>query len=170
MSACFALSGSTARTMNPRMKKMPNEPNHPLYSFPFALMRVNIRFLKWPLVPVLGYIAFVLPVLISPPTHHYGAVLFQTYTDAYGTLGWANGFFLFLLGVALGFFVTKREGLTGCLSVVLLPILAVIEMIKDGTSHNLWPFEFVGYAIMAAVVVIGSLTGQRLRSLRDRKA
>ena len=132
-------------------------------------MRVNIRFLKWLLIPVLGYIAFVLPVLISPPAHHYAAVLFQTYTDAYGTLGWANGVLLFLLGVGLGFFVTKREGLTGCLSVVLLPILAVIEMIKDGTSHNLWPFEFVGYAIMAAVVVIGSLTGQRLRSLSGRK-
>jgi hypothetical protein len=132
-------------------------------------MRVNIRFLKWLLVPVLGYIAFVLPVLISHPAHHYGGVLFQTYTDARYTLGWSNGLFLFLLGVGLGFFVTEREGLTGCLSVILLPILAVIEMIKDGTSHNLWPFEFVGYAFMAGIVVIGSLTGQRLRSLRERK-
>ena len=132
-------------------------------------MRVNIRFLKWLLVPVLGYIAFVLPVLISPPVHHYSGVLFQTYTDARYTLGWSNGLFLFLLGVGLGFLVTEREGLTGCLSVILLPILAVIEMIKDGTSHNLWPFEFVGYAFMAGIVVIGSLTGQRLRGLRERK-
>ncbi len=132
-------------------------------------MRVNIRFLKWLLIPVLGYIAFVLPVLISPPAHHNNAVLFQTYTDASYTLGWSNGLFLLLLGVGLGFFVTERTGLTGCLSVILLPILAVIEMIKDGTSHNLWPFEFVGYAFMAGIVVIGSLTGQRLRSLRERK-
>jgi hypothetical protein len=132
-------------------------------------MRVNIRFLQWLLVPVLGYIAFVLPVLVSRPAHHYGGVLFQTYTDARYTLGWSNGLFLFLLGVGLGFFVTEREGLTGCLSVVLLPILAAIEMIKDGTSHNLWPFEFVGYAFMAGIVVIGSLTGQRLRGLRERK-
>jgi hypothetical protein len=72
-------------------------------------MRVNIRFLKWLLVPVLGYIAFVLPVLISHPAHHYGGVLFQTYTDARYTLGWSNVLFLFLLGVGLGFFVTERE-------------------------------------------------------------
>jgi hypothetical protein len=132
-------------------------------------VRVNVRLLKWLLVPLLGYIAFVLPVLISPPAHHYGAVLFQTYTDARYSLGWSNGLLLLFLGVGLGFFVTNREGLTGCLSVILLPILAVIEMIKDGTSHNLWPFEFVGYAFMAGIVIIGSLMGQRLRRLRERK-
>ena len=125
-----------------------------------------MRFLKWLLIPVLGYFAFILPVLVSPPAHHTGSVLFQTYSDALFTLGWQTGLALFVLGVVLGLFVTEREGLTGCLSVILLPLLAVLEMLKDGTSHNLWPFEFVVYAFMAAVVVIGSLVGQQLRRLR----
>ncbi|MFL5481807.1 MAG: hypothetical protein ACJ8AK_06420 [Gemmatimonadaceae bacterium] len=132
-------------------------------------MRVNVRSLKWVIVPPLGYLAFVLPVLVSPLPRHYATVLFQTYTDASYTLGWPNGVLLFFLGVLLGFFGFQREGLAGCLSVILLPILAVIEMIKDGTSHNLWPFEFMAYAIMAAIVVIGSLTGQKLRGLRERR-
>lgn len=101
------------------------------------------------MMPLLGYLAFVLPVLVSPPPRHYGSVLFQTYTDARYTLSWLNGFLLFLLGVGLGFFGIESEGLTGCLSVILLPIFAGIEMIKDRTSHNLWPFEFVAYAILA---------------------
>ena len=128
-----------------------------------------MRFLKWLLIPVLGYFAFILPVLVSPPARHTGSVLFQTYSDALFALGWQTGLALFVLGVVLGLFVTEREGLTGCLSVILLPLLAVLEMLKDGTSHNLWPFEYVGYAFMAGIVVIGSLTGQRLRILRERK-
>jgi hypothetical protein len=127
-----------------------------------------MRRLKWVLVPILGYLAFVLPVLVSPPAQPYGSVLFQTFTNAGYTLGWPQGVLFFLLGVALGSFLTKREGLTGCLAVILLPILAVLEMIKDGTSHNLWPFEFLGYGSLAAIVVIGSLVGQRLRTVIAR--
>lgn len=39
---------------------------------------------------------------------------------------------------------------------VILPLLAVVEMFKDPTSHNLWPFEFAIYAFMGGVGFLGS--------------
>jgi hypothetical protein len=36
-----------------------------------------------------------------------------------------------------------------------LPIFAVIEMLKDSTSHNLWPFEFLIYAALSLVPLLG---------------
>jgi len=35
------------------------------------------------------------------------------------------------------------------------PIFAVIEMLKDSTSHNLWPFEFLIYAALSLVPLLG---------------
>ncbi len=129
-------------------------------------MRFELRFLKWLVVPALGYVALVLPVIISPPPQHYGSVLFQTYTDAVYALSWPSVVLFLLLGFGLGLFTSEREGLSGCLSIIVFPALAIIEMLKDPTSHNLFPFEFINYAMLGAVVVIGSLIGRRVRNVR----
>ena len=118
---------------------------------------------KWLLIAIAGYVVFIVPVLVAPLPSHMGSVLFQTYSDAVYSAGWANFVLLFILGVGLGQFVSKRSGATGCASVVLLPILAIIEMVKDPTSHNLFPFEFITYAFFGGIVLIGSLVGVRLR-------
>ena len=118
---------------------------------------------KWLLIAIAGYVVFIVPVLVAPLPRHMASVLFQMYSDAVYSAGWANLVLLFILGVGLGQFVSKRSGLTGCASVVLLPILAIIEMIKDPTSHNLFPFEFITYAFFGGIVLIGSLPGVRLR-------
>jgi len=36
-----------------------------------------------------------------------------------------------------------------------LPLFAVIEMFKDSSSHNLWPFEFMIYVALALVPLLG---------------
>jgi hypothetical protein len=36
-----------------------------------------------------------------------------------------------------------------------LPVFAVIEMLRDPTSHNLWPFEFLIYAALALIPLLG---------------
>ena len=36
-----------------------------------------------------------------------------------------------------------------------LPVFAVIEMFRDSSSHNLWPFEFLIYAALALVPLLG---------------
>jgi hypothetical protein len=36
-----------------------------------------------------------------------------------------------------------------------LPIIAVIEMLKNPTSHNLWPLEFMIYAALSLIPLSG---------------
>ena len=50
-----------------------------------------------------------------------------------------------------------------------LPIVAVIEMVKDPTSHNLWPLEFMIYAGLSLFSVLGMSIGLGLkRALKPR--
>jgi hypothetical protein len=44
-----------------------------------------------------------------------------------------------------------------------LPIFAVIEMLNDSTSHNLWPFEFLIYAALSLVPLLGVSAGWLIR-------
>ncbi|HEY2169072.1 MAG TPA: hypothetical protein VGJ30_05560 [Candidatus Angelobacter sp.] len=46
-----------------------------------------------------------------------------------------------------------------------LPIFAVIEMLKDSTSHNLWPFEFLIYTALALVPLLGVSAAWLMRKL-----
>jgi hypothetical protein len=46
-----------------------------------------------------------------------------------------------------------------------LPIFAVIEMLKDSTSHNLWPFEFLIYAALSLVPLLGVSAAWLIRRL-----
>lgn len=45
-----------------------------------------------------------------------------------------------------------------------LPIIAVLEMIKDPTSHNLWPFEFLIYGVLAGISAACARGGEFLRT------
>ena len=36
-----------------------------------------------------------------------------------------------------------------------LPVFAAIEMLRDATSHNLWPFEFLIYAALTLIPLLG---------------
>jgi hypothetical protein len=51
-----------------------------------------------------------------------------------------------------------------------LPLVAIAEMFKDPTSHNLWPFEFVIYGFMGGVGALGASLGTVLRGGRSRRA
>jgi hypothetical protein len=45
----------------------------------------------------------------------------------------------------------------------VLPIVAVIEVARDPTSHNLWPFEFAIYFAYSVVGVLGAAAGTFIR-------
>ena len=53
----------------------------------------------------------------------------------------------------------------GCLGVY--PLLAIEEMIRDPTSHNLWPIEFAFYGVFSLVPLAGSMAANYLRSMRS---
>jgi hypothetical protein len=46
---------------------------------------------------------------------------------------------------------------------VLFPLAAICEMIADPTSHNMFPFEFIGYTAYNPALA-GSYTSQLIKS------
>jgi hypothetical protein len=44
-----------------------------------------------------------------------------------------------------------------------LPVFAVIEMLRDSTSHNLWPFEFLIYAALTVIPMLGTSAATLLK-------
>jgi hypothetical protein len=49
--------------------------------------------------------------------------------------------------------------------VASLPLFAVIEMIKDSTSHNLWPLEFLIYGALTLVSLVGMTAASLVKRL-----
>jgi len=66
---------------------------------------------------------------------------------------------LFVAGVLSGMLARSplaRFVGVGCLAVY--PVLALLEMVTDPTSHNLWPIEFGLYAAVSLVSLAGSMS------------
>jgi hypothetical protein len=75
-------------------------------------------------------------------------------------LSWMHLLLLFLGGLVWGVVLRLRYAVfASCSMVGSLPVLAVVDMCRDPTSHNLWPLEFVIYGVLSAVPVMGMLGG-----------
>ena len=107
--------------------------------------------------PILGIAAIVIG---AAGGRQYDAPLFPAIRSGIEGL---SLFSLFLLIVA-GFAVTCGSELSpmlvGLLTMAGLRVLALLEMIVDPSSHNLWPFEFGIYLILALAPMIGGYVGQ----------
>ncbi|MCC6227632.1 MAG: hypothetical protein IT432_00195 [Phycisphaerales bacterium] len=58
--------------------------------------------------------------------------------------------FLILAGVLASFIIGRgRWALAGLSTMLAFPVLMLVEMIRDSTSHNLFPFELISYAVLA---------------------
>lgn len=70
---------------------------------------------------------------------------------------------LFVLGFGAGWLSPERPKRLGMSCVVIFPLVSIVEMILDPTSHNLWPFEFGMYAFWGLVCAAGAVAGSWLR-------
>ena len=78
---------------------------------------------------------------------------------------------LFALGFALGVIQPRFWWLLGPLTMLLLPALLGVDLVRYPTSHNLWPFECVFYLYIGWPAVVGALVGFLLRyGLHTRRA
>jgi hypothetical protein len=107
------------------------------------------------IAPVLGLLAMVIPVLVWPPARHFDAPLFPLIRDAVEGIGLPQLLLLFTAGVLLGLVSASRAWLLGLAAISVLPLAALAEMIKDPTSHNLFPFEFAFYGFYGVLVACG---------------
>ena len=71
--------------------------------------------------------------------------------------------FLGMAGLVPALLTRTRPLILGASTMALLPVAALLEMAVDPTSHNLWPIEFVFYAVAALPGFAGALAGRRLR-------
>jgi hypothetical protein len=113
-------------------------------------------------LPFVGFVLFVLPTVINPPSRDYGTGLLRLCATAVETAGPAQWALLFALGVAVGSYTRGHVWALGILCVLLLPFLAIIEMFAEPGSHSLLLIEFAIYGFYAAIVTGGVVVGRKL--------
>ncbi len=111
----------------------------------------------------LGLLAIVVPPLFIPGIKFYEAPLFPIVRTGIEELSLWAILCLFLSGMFLGFIRPKHAWLWGLATMFLFPIFAVIEMVADPYSHNLWPIEFTLYGFMTIPGIVGAYIGAFIR-------
>lgn len=118
------------------------------------------------IAPMLGFLSITLPPYLSPGKTivYYDASLFPIIATAIKNLSiLPTAILLFLTGLIVGYLKPKMWWVLGFSTIILFPIAAILEMIVQPTSHNLWPFEFLLYAGLSVPAMIGALITANLK-------
>lgn len=113
---------------------------------------------------VMGLISIIAPVFILS-LKHYEAPLFPWVASGIENVSLLTVFLLVLSGLALGYKFPKQPFLLGICSMAAFPLLAIIEMLVDSSSHNLFPLEFLYYGVISLIAVVGAYIGRSLHAL-----
>jgi integral membrane sensor domain MASE1 len=70
--------------------------------------------------------------------------------------------FLFVSGLLCSKAFPGRPWIIAPASMAAFPVIAIIEIILDPSSHNLLPLEFICYGLMTLPALLGALLGDRL--------
>lgn len=106
----------------------------------------------------LGAAAFLGPALLGWAGRDRGSVL-QTAVEGVGVPALAG---LFVVGLLLGSVGTLKPLLHGFSTMAAMPLLVVVDIAKDSSSHNMLPFELGAYALYALVAVVGAALARAL--------
>lgn len=140
--------------------------------------RFAVRLLGFVAVAALGVACLVVPTIVAK-TPLKPAPLFPLLLTSIENIGWPALVSLTGLGVIAGAVARVMSGSSGprsllsplliaIASVSLLPIAMFAEIVKDGTSHNLFPFELVMYAFLSLPALLGAFIGHGIASLASR--
>ncbi|NVN90915.1 MAG: hypothetical protein HXX11_09960 [Desulfuromonadales bacterium] len=115
---------------------------------------------------VLGFVSIVIPPYVTPGKSiiYYESPLFPIITTAIKNIYILPTIVLLVIvGFILGYFKTNKWWLWGIATIILFPTSSLLEMTLYPSSHNLWPFEFLIYSILAVPPCIGAFLGYKLR-------
>lgn len=119
---------------------------------------------------VLGIGSLLLPVWVSHTPDTLPVSLSILIRDAVEEMGVSTIALLFGSGVLIGWFWSRPVSLLCAVTTVAwLPVVSMIDMMTDATSHNLWPFEFILYGVLSLVPLGGSLLGAQLAKRRLKR-
>lgn len=108
---------------------------------------------------LLGLASITLPVWVGDLRRHE-APLFPVVRSGIEGMSFLTVLLLLASGLLLGMFAKGRPAWLGLATVALLPVITFAEIIASPTSHNLWPIEFVFYAIASLPAVAGAFAGR----------
>jgi hypothetical protein len=137
--------------------------------------RLPLALLAWgAIAAVAGLASFAVPPYVLPDHLQnpvYGAPLIGWFALAYANFAFkitffAQAFLGLILGLAQPRFWLLLACLTASLPMLLNALNVVHDCLRDPTSHNLWPFEFVILLIMASPVLPGAFIGSKLRRFK----
>jgi len=112
------------------------------------------------IISVLGVLSIILPTFILQDVKQYESPLFSIIrTGIEGFSVWSI-IFLFSTGFGMKFYTKLSGWKIGLSTMALFPIMAMMEMIVDSNSHNMFPFEFIVYAITTIPGIIGAYIAQ----------
>lgn len=115
------------------------------------------------LAAILGLVSVTVPPLLNTGTKYYNSPLFPWVVTGIENLSLSTIGFLFLSGMLLGLLCPEHPWLLGLGTMALFPILSLIEMVVDSSSHNLLPFELFLYMFMTVPGIIGAYIGSFLK-------
>jgi hypothetical protein len=116
----------------------------------------------------IGLVILAVPTMMA---HGWPGSFSKLLRDIVERMGMIHLYLLFLSGLVWGLAVERPYSRWGAASQLgSFPIFAIIQMIGDPTSHNLWPLEFMIYGFLAMVGLAGvkavELITSRLRNQR----
>lgn len=113
--------------------------------------------------PILGFLCLLLPVLLLKGIDYEKEYLVSSVVGSV----WENQLpvptviLLLAVGTLLGFFSVRLWWLLGPLTMLVFPVVALIDMMIWPTSHSLWPFEFILYGLFCIPGFVGAFIGSR---------
>jgi hypothetical protein len=132
------------------------------------IMKTNV-FWFYLLASILGVISIVLPTFFIPDLKQYDSPLFPLIrTGIEGISFWSFGLLL-LSGFGVKLLSNLSGWKIGLTTMALFPILAIFEMFVDSSSHNMFPFEFIFYAVYAVPSIIGAYIAQGIKKAFTEK-
>lgn len=76
--------------------------------------------------------------------------------------------YLTLVGFGCALAVPHRFWVVGLASMALFPVMAIVGVVRDPTSHNLLGMEFVMYGFLTLPAILGGALGKMIRALLAR--
>jgi len=120
------------------------------------------------LAPFLGLLAIVVPAMVlATPAEE--APLFPLVASGVEHMSRLTLLLFFAAGVFLGgAFRHKASWVASLVVMAPMPIIILMEGIKDPTSHNLWPFELLLYGGLTLLSLLGAVIGAVGRRVAQR--
>ena len=120
-------------------------------------------------ISILGMLSIILPVFILADLKPYESPLFPLIRTGIEGISIYSLSFLFLSGLIVKLVSKIPFGKIGLMSMALFPLAAICEMIIDSSSHSMFPFEFIFYAIYTIPAIIGAAVSQVIKRFVIKK-